>query len=311
MKIGYSSLLLFLSLAGCTSHKAPSQQSTSLPEARRGFKTIVLPQTRQRDPVEQPPAAVFQTITYPAPVGELAAYLTPNPGDGRKHPAIIWITGGDCNTIGNVWSPASHENDQTASAYRDAGIVMMFPSLRGGNLNPGVKEGFFGEVDDVLAAAKYLESQSYVDPKRIYLGGHSTGGTLALLVAESSSRFRCVFSFGPIDDVSGYGADSGFLPFDLSNRKEVELRSPGYWLSSIQSPVWVFEGNSGGNIEPLRAMAKASTNPKTHFIEINGANHFATLAPTNKIIARKILEDAGETSAITFTEEEVNKSFAR
>lgn len=55
---------------------------------------------------------------------------------------------------------------------------MMFPSLRGGNDNPGVKEGFLAEVDDVLAAADFLGKQNYVDPGRIYLGGHSTGGTL-------------------------------------------------------------------------------------------------------------------------------------
>lgn len=80
----------------------------------------------------------------------------------------------------------------------------MSPSLRGGNTNPGVKEGFLGEVDDVLAAANYFEKQKYVDPKRIYLGGHSTGGTLVLLVSEGSPRFRAVFSFGPAGDVSGW-----------------------------------------------------------------------------------------------------------
>ena len=31
----------------------------------------------------------------------------------------------------------------------------------------------------------FLAKQDYVDPKRIYLGGHSTGGTLALLTAET------------------------------------------------------------------------------------------------------------------------------
>src|SRR5436305_14755455 len=109
---------------------------------------------------------------------------------------------------------------------------MMFPSLRGGNDNPGQKEGFLGEVDDVLAARDFLEKQPYVDPKRIYLGGHSTGGTLALLVAECSDRFRAVFAFGPIDDVAGYGRNSVFLPFDLSDPREINVRSPIYWLDS-------------------------------------------------------------------------------
>ena len=87
-----------------------------------------------------------------------------------------------------------------------------------------------------------------------------------MLVGEYTDSFRAVFAFGPVDDVSHYGANSEFLPFDTSKQKEVEIRSPGYWLSSIRSPVWVFEG-SGGNISDLHAMAKASANPRAHFIE--------------------------------------------
>jgi hypothetical protein len=40
---------------------------------------------------------------------------------------------------------------------------MMFPSLRGGNDNPGAREGFYGEVDDVVAASEFLARQPYVD----------------------------------------------------------------------------------------------------------------------------------------------------
>ena len=36
------------------------------------------------------------------PLGDNAAYLTPDPKDGAKHPAIVWITGGDYSTIGDV-----------------------------------------------------------------------------------------------------------------------------------------------------------------------------------------------------------------
>src|SRR5213078_4101010 len=120
------------------------------------------------------------------------------------------------------WRDAGGLGDQSASAYRKAGLVMMFPALRGGNDNPGAREGFLGEVDDVLAAEAFLRKQDYVDPRRIYLGGHSTGGTLVLLAAECSDRFRAVFSFGPVDDVAGY--EPQYLPFDTSNPREVELR---------------------------------------------------------------------------------------
>lgn len=307
-------LLLIFLIVGCTPQKTQSTQSTqfaSLTDARNGFKTKLLPKKTDFQPVEQAPSNIFKTIKYLAASGELAAYVSPNPNTGKKHSAIIWITGGDCNSIGDSWSPASPKNDQTAAAFRKAGIVMMFPSLRGGNDNPGVKEGFLGEVDDVLAAVKYLEKQDYVDPTRIYLGGHSTGGTMALLVTELSNRFRAVFSFGPVEDVSRYGSDSGFLPFDTSNQQEVELRSPGYWLSSIRSPVWVFEGTNGGNISSLRKMAQAPNNPKINFIEIENSDHFATLAPTNEIIAQKIIQDTGTVSNITFSKDEISRAFMK
>jgi dipeptidyl aminopeptidase/acylaminoacyl peptidase len=185
----------------------------------------------------------------------------------------------------------------------------MFPSLRGGNDNPGRKEGFLGEVDDVLAAADFLSKQDYVDPNRIYLGGHSTGGTLALLTAECSPRFRAVFSFGPAHEVAGYPAQ--FLPFDTANPRELELRSPGRWLHSIRSPVFVFEGTVDGNLDSLEAMARATNNANVRFLPVRGANHFSLLAPTNRLIAEKVLRDNGPTCNLAFTEEEVSRPFAR
>src|SRR5207248_6912647 len=140
-----------------------------LTEARKGFATKLLGRPDIKEPVPQPPPQLFHTVRYPAPPGPLAAYLTPDPRDGKKHPAIVWITGGDCNSIDEgCWKEGPPENDQSAGAFRKAGVVMMFPSLRGGNDNPGVKEGFLGEVDDVLAAADFLAKQEYVDPERVY-----------------------------------------------------------------------------------------------------------------------------------------------
>jgi dienelactone hydrolase len=318
MKPIHCALLLSLLLAGCGRQEGQADRGTgkgtekeiSLPEARKGFTTRLVRKESAGLPLDEPPPRLFRKVHFDAPVGKLGAYLTPDPKDRKKHPAIIWITGGDCNTIdGSIWRKAPASNDQTARAFREAGIVMMFPSLRGGNQNPGVREGFFGEVDDVLAAADYLANQPFVDPQRIYLGGHSTGGTLVLLVAASSDRFRAVFSFGPTDNPAGYGDE--YTPFDRSNRQEVELRSPGRWLHSMRVPVFVFEGTERGNVASLLAMARASTNPKLHFYPIKGGNHFNILAPVTRLCSEKILRDNGPAINITFSEEELNKLLAR
>ena len=135
-------------------------EKKTLAEARNGFKTHLLRKMQAGKAVDQPPAKLFTIVKYDSQVGPLPAYLTPDPADGARHPAIIWITGGDCNSIGEVWGPVDKEDDQSASPYRDAGIVMMFPSLRGGNQNLGFEEGFFGEVDDVVARPRIFWQSS-------------------------------------------------------------------------------------------------------------------------------------------------------
>jgi dipeptidyl aminopeptidase/acylaminoacyl peptidase len=309
MKQTRAALLIVVLVSGCGGFASKSPQTAMLADARKGFTTKANSGPKGKA-APTPPPSIFQKVQYEAAPGKLTAYLTPNPKDGKQHPAIIWITGGDCNSIdAGCWTEGKPDDDQSASAFRKAGIVMMFPSLRGGNDNPGVKEGFLGEIDDVIAAADYLAKQDYVDPKRIYLGGHSTGGTVVLLTAECTDRFRAVFSFGPVDDVSGYPAE--FLPFNASNPKEIELRSPGLWLASVRSPVFVFEGTLKGNLSSLETMAKKSTNSQLHFIPVKGATHFSVLQPTTRLLAQKILIDEGASSNLTCTEDEVNRLFPK
>jgi alpha/beta superfamily hydrolase len=313
--------LLLLLFAGCgrrettppADHGAPANRPASFAEARRGFKSKIIHKKSAGVPVPEPPPKLFRIVHYDSTVGKLAALLSPDPKDGRKHPAIIWITSGDCNTIDNgIWKTLPADFDQTsraAKAFRRAGLILMFPTLRGGNDNPGFKEGLFGEVDDVLAAASFLSKQPFIDQGRIYLGGFSTGGTLALLVAETSDRFRAVFSFGPASVVTQHSRE--YLPFDTTDRREVEMRSPIHWLQSIRSPVFVFEGVTNGNVRALLAMKQASANPKIHYYAVKGAGHVTVLGPVAEIIARKIAHDDGSVTNITFTEDELNRAFAK
>ena len=307
MRLPLLPLLLFAALAACsrapTANAANAGEGADLAAARTAAPAETARGTQEGSPVPAPPAGVLELVHYRAEPGELAAYLTPRPAQPGKRPAIVWLTGGDSNTLGDVWTPQPRGNDQSAAALREAGVVVMYPSLRGGNDNPGVREGFYGEVRDVLAAADCLAKLDYVDPQRIYLGGHSTGGTLALLVAQSDARFRAVFAFGPIADVANYGGR--FVPPGLSE-EQLRLRSPAYWLASIRSPVFAFEGDHDANTDDLEAMRRANRNPLAHWYAVPRTNHFSVLAPTSELIARKILADTGERSAIAFEPAELD-----
>lgn len=258
-----------------------------LPNAKAGFTTKITKRGEFAGPVEDPTGSDFELIKYAAPVGGLAAYITKDPSDGTKHPAIIWITGGDCNSIGNVWSPSDRSNDQSAAGFRQAGVVMMFPSLRGGNDNPGKREGFFGEVDDVIAAAEHLSNVSYVDPTQIYLGGHSTGGTLALLVAASTDRFKGIFSLGPVAAALQYGGE--FVYCDANDERENELRSPIYWMEDIKTPTYVFEGEDGNWDGAIEIMQQQNKNPRLTFHRIGRHDHFSIIAPLTERLGKQVI----------------------
>lgn len=273
------------------------RDTDALSKARKEFSTQIIRNDYSPEPVEKPSNSEFELIHYQSGANSLAAYVTPAPQDGAKHPAIIWITGGHHNSIGDVWTPRERSNDQSASAFRKAGIVMMFASTRGGNDNPGKREGFLGEVDDILAAADHLAKLPYVDPEQIYLGGHSTGGTLAMLVGESSDKFRAIFALGPVAYAHTYRGE--FVYCDPRDTKEMELRSPIYWLPCVSNPMYVFEGEENGNWDQLKKMADVNLNPNIQFHKVRYHDHFSLISPLTEALAEQISNGKINVDSIT------------
>jgi acetyl esterase/lipase len=281
----------------------PASTGRTLTEERRGFVTKAVDKGPHESPPPKPPAKIFSLERYRSPVGDLWTYVTPRPSDGARRPAIVWISGGFDNSIGDAWTRQSADNDQSASAFREAGIVLVLPSLRGANGNPGHREVLFGEVDDVLAALDYAAKLPYVDPARVYLGGHSTGGTLALLVAESTDRVRAVFAFGPVANILTYG-DS--LTFDRNNVEEARLRSPMHFTSTIRVPTFAIEGAKPvSNAPSLPFLVRGAGTAPLKTYAVAGVDHFSILAPVTRLIASKINGDTGPTTNITLSEAEL------
>lgn len=321
------STLLVISLMTLTACQKPdaAEQSTAdlsttkqqpvtvdLSTARDGFQTRIVDSSFEGDgKPANPPKEIFNLIRYPAKDGDMAAYVTPDPKDGKKHPAVIWLIGG-YGGIGNddyFWRPQPRGNDQTGSAFRKAGIAMMVPSFRAENDNPGQYEMFYGELNDLESARAYLAELPYIDPQRIYVAGHSTGGTRALLASELSKQYRAVFSLGGIPDLKAR-IDGGPMmvkvPFDQSNPEEFRLRSPGLFITSISRPTFYFEGAQDywDEFDGIQQTARQHNIP-FHTYRLNGGDHFNIITPVTDAIAQKILADTGETTNITFSETDI------
>lgn len=281
-------------------------ETQSFAEAHDAFQTTLAKEENDDDSIPEPPEGIFDLVYYSSKVGDLAAYVSSDPGDGKKHPMIIWVVGGWGNGIDDFpWCYPEWDNDQTGSAFWQAGVLTMYPSFRGGCGNPGNYETLFGEVDDIASAYDYAASLPYVDPDRIYLGGHSTGGTRALLAAEYTDKFRAVFGFGAVDKIE-YHNNSQFT-FDTDNEEEYKMRSPVYWLDSVRTPTFLIEGREG-NSANLRNISRSSQNDNIHCYIIPGHDHFSVLAPLTRVVAQKILADTGTECNISITQEELDEA---
>lgn len=293
------SVFLSAVLTSCT----PKQEHKTFAAAHDAFQTKLVKEESDKDPIPDPPQGVFDLVDYPTKIGDMAAYVSSDPGDGQKHPLIVWVVGGWGNGIdGFPWSYPYWDNDQTASAFWRAGVLTMYPSFRGGCSNPGHYETLFGEVDDLVSALAYAKTLPYVDPDRIYLGGHSTGATRVLLASEYTDQFRAAFCFGPVDHIK-YHNNSQFT-FDTDNQEEFVMRSPIYWLEDVKRPTFIIEG-MGGNSARVKNIENKSQNPNISCYLIDGADHFTDLAPVTGLVAQKILADTGEETNITISSQEL------
>lgn len=297
---------------------APSSPAGGgLMEARKGFKTALIPGATGSGNVVEPPALPpvkqYQLVKYSSPVGPIPAYLSPNPLDGKKHPAVVWAHGGSAG-LGSFWENEPAENDQTPRAFRDAGIVVMIPSWRGRGNNPGKYEMWYGEIDDTLAAIEYLRKVPYVDSSRIYMVGHSTGGTMTLLTAEASTKLRAAFSLGGCPDVQRLvtsEADHHGAPFDVANPQEGRLRSAVNFVGALTTPTWFFEGEEKAGasmyVEDAFRMQLAAQAAKAPFraFALEGGTHFTIIRPVTRMLAEKILADTGATCGISIAQQDV------
>lgn len=267
-----------------------SAWADNLLSERAGHTTVLTQQQKIEEPMSQPPAEVFKVVKYNSELGPMSAYLSQHQlAKNEKRPAIIWLTGGfPTSSPGDyLWTEADLENEQSARVYRNYGIVMMYPTLRGGTKgNPGVVEQFYGEVNDVISAAQYLKTLDYIDPNRIYLGGHSTGGTLALLVAQATDMFAGVIALGPTSD--HYGKKRANFEWQ---DKEIFLRSPRNFLAYINTPTFIVEGEQGraASIADFDELLKAKPNPKVITALVSGADHFNLIHPINTVFANAIV----------------------
>ena len=202
--------------------------------ARTAFRTHLTrigPSPDPAEPLDAPSGAM--RVAYASDGRDLAAWLSLPAG--RPAPALVYLHGG--NVLG-----AGHWD--LAQAFRQAGYAVIMPALRGENGQGGAFSGFYDENADALAAAATLADQPGVDRGRLFVAGHSIGGTQTLLAAMSTGLFRGAAAFsGPTNAWRFFARFPEMIAFDTGSPREFQMRSPLCFATSFKCPVRIFYGS--------------------------------------------------------------------
>ena len=206
--------------------------------ARANFKTQIRrsgPPPSQWEDVVTPPGAT--EVTYPSGELHLKAWLSRSPDSGKKSPAVLFLHAG-FDFYSEMWN--------FVQPFRDAGYIVMLPTVRGENGQHGQFTMYYDEVSDVINAAEYLRNLLNVDPNRVFVAGYSVGGTLTMLASELYPHFRAAAAMSGTGDLANYlkyakGASYN-EPFDPAGSQEVLIRSALAWAESIKCPIGLFYG---------------------------------------------------------------------
>lgn len=148
--------------------------------------------------------------------------------------------------------------------FVDAGFAVLTPALRGENGNPGRLELLYGEVDDGVAAVRWLAAHPQVDATHVYAIGHSIGGGLAALVAlHPEAPLRLSGSVGGLyvpetfQRWSRSKANAALVRFDPFDPHEGTLRTLGPNVRDLVHPHHAYIGQDDPWFHPNAAAVEA------------------------------------------------------
>ena len=198
-------------------------------------------------------SATFGRIS--AADGQEMFYRLTRPRDrdpARRLPVLVNVYGGPgVQRVRNEWAPLTHQ------LFAAAGMAVFELDNRGGaNRAKAFEDPIRGrladiEVTDQLAGIRYLRAQSWVDPDRIGVIGHSYGGFMTLmLLARSDGMIRAGVSTAPVTDWQLY--DTHYTERYLGTP---EANADGYrdscvlnYVDSMQGELLLMHGMADDNV---------------------------------------------------------------
>jgi dipeptidyl aminopeptidase/acylaminoacyl peptidase len=249
-----------------------TELAVDLATARSTFTTKLRVNGRapQRYQNDRPPVGVKQ-VEFTSGQLRLRGWLSADPGEGRKRPAVVYLHGGWAFGLGD-W--------EDAAPFAEAGFVLFMPMLRAENGNPGIYESFLGEVDDAIAAGRYVASLPYVDDRNVFVAGHSVGAVLTCLTAMMPSPYKAAAALDGYVDMESWAELSppAHVPYDRNNRDEIRVRNPMTFIGSLRCPLTLYAGRACLEVNKPFAARARQLGKDCELVVVPG-DHLAMVAP--------------------------------
>jgi dipeptidyl aminopeptidase/acylaminoacyl peptidase len=193
-------------------------------------------------------------------------------GTGKSpHPAVIWAHGGPWGQVSDAWSMST----PFLQSYSQSGFSVLAPNFRGSTgygaefRNMDLSDPGGGDLEDVVAGAKWLTNQPKIYKSKIAIVGASYGGFMTLIALTKKPE---VFAAGVaevpvVDWLEMYDlSDAAFRRFIMElfegppdkREKLYRDRSPITHISKIKAPVLIIAGRNDSRcpIQPIEKLVK-------------------------------------------------------
>lgn len=238
-------------------------------------------------------------------------------GDGDRLAGILDLPGGDPSAFAMfahcfTCSKDLHATRRVSRALAERGIATLRVDFTGLGESEGdfASTTFGGNIDDLLAAATFLEREH---EQPALLIGHSLGGAAVILASARLTSVRAVATIGaPSDpahvthlftdeaeDIAAHGeaeVSIGGRPFRIKREfvEDLEHHAPTDILADLKKPLLIMHapGDAIVPIDHARILFDAALHPKS-FISLDDADHLLSKPRDAEYAAAMIAAWAG------------------
>ncbi len=258
--------------------RAPSVASTGPVDSPLPVATVATPTFPDLGTprVLQPSGARMWFIKMPPAAGPgqsmaMRVYLPPTDAPHQSLPCVLVAPAGTNLLVGNDMDADDYHAETLP--YVEAGMAVIFYSLDGGIDMQQATDAQFAAAYQKFRAAQAgvvngrnalefaLAKLPQVDPRRVYTAGHSSAGTVSLLMAAHEPRLAGAIAYAPCSDVEARLAEAAAnrdmrqLLTDLPNF--LKQSSPKTHTARVGCPVFLFHASDDSNVMVTESQAYA------------------------------------------------------